>query len=291
MKEAILYQTLADSSVVCLLCGHHCHIKTGSRGICGVRENRHGKLFSLNYGLTAAIGVDPIEKKPLYHYLHNTKTYSLATVGCNLHCRWCQNYQLSQEPVLSPGKLSGNLISPEDHVKNAISHHCPSIAYTYSEPTIFIEYALDIMKLAHAKGLKNIWVTNGFMSKEAIEILLPYLDAANVDLKAPKGGVYEKYCGGNAETVMANLINLHKEKVHLEITTLVIPGINDGDDQLSQIAEFIATKLGQDVPWHLSRFFPGWKLIDKEITPYETLAKAKQIAHDRGLKNVYLGNV
>jgi len=290
MIEAMLYDRLEDS-VKCRLCGHNCIIKPGKTGICGVRENRQGTLFALNYGLSSAVGVDPIGKKPLYHFLSKTRTYSLATVGCNLHCHWCQNWQLSQAPILNPGKLSGTLVPPEEHVENAIKYHCPSISYTYSEPTIFFEYALAIMKPAHAKGLKNIWVTNGFMSTEAVDQLLPYLDAANVDLKAPADGTYEKYCGGNAETVMDNLKSLYQANVHLEITTLVIPGVNDSQDQLRSIAEFIAGKLGKEVPWHLSRFFPGWKMIDRDSTPYATLAMARQIGKDAGLNHIYLGNV
>ncbi|NLZ61469.1 MAG: AmmeMemoRadiSam system radical SAM enzyme [Acholeplasmataceae bacterium] len=291
MKEAILYERLEDDFVRCMVCNHQCTIKPGKTGICGVRENRQGTLFALNYGMTAAIGVDPIEKKPLYHFMSGTKTYSLATAGCNLHCKWCQNWQLSQRPIIHPKETSGTLIKPSEHVENAIKHDCPSLSYTYSEPTIFIEYALDTMVLARAKGLKNIWVTNGFMTPEALTAVMPYLDAANVDLKGSTERIYKRFCGGDAESVMRNLIQLHRGKVHLEITTLIILGVNDSEAELSSIAEFISRDLSPEVPWHLSRFFPGWKMSDKEPTPYETLLKAKKIGHEAGLNHIYLGNV
>lgn len=290
MIEALLYEKLDNHLVRCDVCGHHCLIKEGRKGICGVRENRQGKLFALNYSLTAAQAIDPIEKKPLYHFLPGTKTYSLATVGCNLHCQWCQNWTLSQYPVLS-GTVSGNPVEPGDHVRKALRSGCPSLSYTYSEPTIFLEYALDIMRLAKESGLKNIWVTNGFMSRSTLNLILPYLDAANVDLKAPSDGTYERFCGGNVERVMDNLVVMAKAGIHLEITTLVIPKVNDEDDQLRQIANFIARSLGTKVPWHISRFYPCWQMKDSPITPYDTLAKARDIGHEAGLEHIYLGNV
>jgi len=290
MKEAILYQKLEGDKLKCAVCNHRCTIAEGKRGICSVRENRQGKLYALNYGKTIAVNIDPIEKKPLYHFLPGTKIYSFATVGCNFRCSWCQNWEISQSP--KPNKpIDGIDISPEEHVKRALEYACPSIAYTYSEPTIFVEYALDTMKLAREKGLKNVWVTNGYMSRETLDTIIPYLDAANVDYKGPNDGVYEKYCGGKAEPIMENLKYLHEAGVHIEITTLIVPGINDKPNQLEKIARFIATELSQDVPWHVSRFFPAWKMMDTPITPVETLEMARGIGKNAGLKYVHVGNV
>lgn len=290
MKEAILYQKLTEEYVQCAVCSHRCVIMEGNRGICGVRENRQGILYALNYGKTVSAAVDPIEKKPLYHFLPGTSIYSFAAAGCNLRCSWCQNWEISQSP--KPDRpIEGTEIPPEEHVWRAIEYDCPSIAYTYSEPTIFLEYALDTMKLAREKGLKNVWVTNGYMSKETLDTIIPYLDAANVDYKGPNDGAYEKYCGGRAEPIMDNLKYLHEAGVHLEITTLVVPGVNDKPDQLEKIAHFIATELDSNVPWHISRFFPAWKMLDTPVTPLKTLEMAREIGIREGLKHIHIGNV
>lgn len=290
MKEAILYEKLESGTVKCAVCNNRCTIKEGHRGICGVRENRQGVLYALNYGITISAANDPIEKKPLYHFMPGTMTYSFATVGCNLHCQWCQNWKISQSP--KPNKpIHGIEISPEEHVERALAYGSPSISYTYSEPTIFLEYALDTMKLAHEKGLKNIWHTNGYMSKEALDMIIPLLDAANVDFKGPKGDVYEKYCGGKAEYIMENLKYLFEAGVHLEITTLIIPGVNDKSGQLEEIAHFIATQLSCDVPWHINRFFPAYKMPYTPVTPMETLEMARKIGENAGLKHVHVGNI
>ncbi|MEA4902236.1 AmmeMemoRadiSam system radical SAM enzyme [Desulfitobacterium sp.] len=289
-KEAILYQKLDSGKIKCSVCNQNCTISEGKRGICGVRENQEGKLCALNYGMTIAEHIDPIEKKPLYHFLPGTKTYSLASVGCNFRCAWCQNWEIAQSP--KPNKpIEGIPITPKEHVRQALNFGCPSISYTYSEPTIFIEYALEIMKLARENGLKNIWVTNGYMSKEALELIIPYLDAANVDFKGPDDEIYEEYCAGKARVVMDNLKLLYEAGVHLEITTLVIPDVNDQPNQLEKIARFIATQLSPDVPWHVSRFFPAWKMISTPITPLKTLNIAKGIGQKAGLKYIYIGNV
>lgn len=290
MKEAMLYSKLDDGKVKCAVCNHRCTIAEGKRGICGVRENRQGKLIALNYGKAIAVNIDPIEKKPLYHFLPGTKIYSFAAVGCNFRCSWCQNWEISQGP--KPDKpIEGISVSPEEHVKRALQYACPSIAYTYSEPTIFVEYALDTMILARKEGLNNVWVTNGYMSRETLEAIIPYLDAANVDYKGPNDGVYEKYCGARPEPIMENLKYLCQEGVHVEITTLVIPGINDKPEQLEKIAQLIAGELGADVPWHISRFFPAWKMLNTPITPLETLETARIKGKNAGLKYIHLGNV
>jgi len=290
MYEALLYEKLNDQRVQCHVCAHHCVIEASRRGLCGVRENREGTLYALNYGLSISVAVDPIEKKPLYHFLPHSKIYSFATVGCNLRCSWCQNWDISQHP--KPMKpIAGYPITPQQHVERALENKCPSIAYTYSEPTIFLEYALATMRLAHANNLKNVWVTNGFMTKSALDMIIPYLDAANVDYKGPRNGVYDLYCGGNAEPVIENMKYLQKAGVHLEITTLVIPNINDKIGQLTEIAETIVRELGGDVPWHVSRFFPAWKMFDHAITPLATLELAKSIGEKAGIKNIHIGNV
>jgi len=273
-----------------LFCNHLCTIKEGKRGVCGVRENRDGCLYSLNYGKTIASANDPIEKKPLYHFLPGSMVYSFAAVGCNFHCLWCQNWQISQGP--RPDKfVAGVEITSGEHVKRALSCGASSIAYTYSEPTIFLEYALDTMKIARSKGLKNVWVTNGFMSKETLDLIIPYLDAANVDFKCPNDAVYLKFCGGKAQPIMENLKTLYDAGVHLEITTLVVPDVNDRYDQLEYIARFIAEKLGPSVPWHVTRFFPSWKMASTPSTPGSVLEMAREIGVKAGLEYVYCGNV
>lgn len=289
MKEAVLYDSLPNHQCQCHVCEHHCLIDAGKRGICGVRENQKGILYALNDELCIAQAIDPIEKKPIYHFLPMTKTYSIAAVGCNMICPWCQNYEISQSP--KPFKtIEGEFISPEDHVKAAIKNHCPSISYTYSEPTIFIEYALDTMKLAKEAGLKNIWVSNGFMSLKTLELITPYLDAANIDYKG-REEVYHQMTLGSEEIIKRNLKYMYEHQVHIEITTLVIPEVNDNPADLKEIAQFISNELNETVPWHLSRFFPTWKLMNKRITPVSTLKMAKKIGEQAGLKNIYLGNV
>ncbi len=288
--EAMLYHLLEQDIIKCDVCKHECEISNGKRGICGVRENRQGKLYALNYGLTISAAIDPIEKKPLYHYLPGTKTYSFAAVGCNLRCSWCQNWEISQSPKLSKDILGYDIL-PEEHVRRAKQYGCPSISYTYSEPTIFLEYALETMKLAQEEGLKNIWVTNGYMSKRTLQVIIPYLAAANVDYKGPDGDVYEKYCGGFAEGVMENLVILQKAGVHLEVTTLIVPGVNDKPNQIEAIVGSIVQNLGCDVPWHISRFFPHWKMNDSMPTPLSKLIMAKEIGIKAGIKTIHLGNV
>ncbi|CZQ95349.1 radical sam [Trichococcus palustris] len=290
MKEAMLYQKLADGKVKCGVCPHRCTIADGKRGICGVRENRQGILYALNYGKAVAVAIEPIEKKPLFHFLPRTQIYSFATVGCNLRCLWCQNWDISQNP--KPQRpIIGEDITPEEHVKRALAAGVPSIAYTYTEPIIFVEYALDTMKLARGKGLKNVWKTAGYMTRETLEAITPYLDAANVDLKGPDDAFYVKYCGGEVQPVMETIKYLYKAGVHIEVTTLVIPGVNDSPEQLEKMAHFIADEVGKDVPWHVNRFFPGWKMMDAPITSMDSLKLAEEIGKKAGLRYVHIGNV
>jgi len=298
LREACLYQKLKKpkGAVRCLTCNHYCLISPGKRGappqrgICGTRENRNAKIYSLVYGQAVAENVDPIEKKPLFHFMPGTFSLSIATVGCPFQCKWCQNWQISQAP--KPDKqIEGFELSPQKIVQDAIAEKCQSISYTYTEPAIFLEYALDTMKLAKKEGLKNIWVSDGYSSKEALTLVAPYLDAINVDLEAFKDETYRKYCGGRLQPVLESLKTIKKLGIHLEVTTLIIPAINDSKKELTQIAQFIKKYLGENTPWHISRFFPAYQLLNLPPTPVETLEKAYQIGKKAGLKFVYLGNV
>ena len=293
MKEAYLYEKLKNHNVRCLNCSHYCHLTPDQKGICGVRQNIDGKLYSLNYGQVVALNIDPIEKKPLFHFLPSSLSLSLAAVGCNFKCLACQNWEISQAEELTAKVNWGEDIAPEEIVKIALKNNIPSISYTYTEPTVFLEYALDTMKLAKEKGLKNIWVSNGYMSPEALELISPYLDATNIDLKGFNLAFYRKNCSATLEPVLNNLIAIKKKKIWLEITTLVIPGLNDDEESLKGIAQFIAQKLGRNTPWHISQFSGtiSWKLQYIEDTPVETLEKAYQLGRQAGLHYVYIGNV
>jgi len=292
MKEVYLYKKLQNKKVRCRTCAHYCVIEDGKTGTCGVRKNIEGKLYSLVYGKACALNIDPIEKKPFYHFLPGTESLSVATVGCNFACDNCQNWTISQEPKISK-TIEGEEVSPEKIVEIAKKSNLPSISYTYTEPTIFLEYALDTMKLAKKAGLKNNWVTNGFMSKEAFDLVAPYLDAANVDLKSFSDKFYQKNCGGRLQPVLDTLKRIKSKKIWLEITTLVIPTLNDSEENFKEIVNFIKNELGPETPWHISRFSGviSWKLQHIPDTPLETLKKAEQIAKQTGLKYVYLGNV
>jgi len=292
MKEALFYKKLNEEKVKCQLCNHFCQIENDQRGICGVRENKDGVLYSLVYGKVIVVNVDPIEKKPLYHFLPKTKTFSIATVGCNFTCAHCQNADISQAREHFKGKdMPGHEMSPEKIVKLAQEAECPSISYTYTEPTIFFEYALDCMKIAKEKYLKNIWVTNGYTAKSALEMVRPYLNAVNVDLKFFKDSTYRKICNARIDPVLENLVWYKKNNIHLEVTTLIIPTLNDSDEELNDIAKFIKNKLGVETPWHVSAFWPTYKLNHLPPTPTETVLKAKEIGEKNGLKYVYEGNV
>lgn len=287
--EAFLYEKLPNLNVKCLVCSHYCILKDGQRGICGVRENELGVMKALNYGKTIANSIDPIEKKPIYNYMKNTNTYSFATVGCNMNCPWCQNYSISQSAKTN-SHINGVIVTPSEHVYKAVHYNCPSISYTYSEPTIFLEYAYETMVLAKVEGLKNIWVTNGFMSKETLDLILPLLDAANVDYKG-QNDIYKRYCMGNAKVILENMKLIKEAGVHLEITTLVIPGLNDKPEDFEGIANDLKAYVGIDTPWHITRFYPAYLMRDFPATPIDVLELAKKIGHKVGIKNIYLGNI
>lgn len=293
MKEAILYQKLKEKKVKCLNCAHYCLIPEGKRGICGVRENINGQLFSLNYGKLCALEIDPIEKKPFFHFLPGTKSLSLASVGCNFACSTCQNWHISQAPKLNPKDIWGEEIPPEMIIKIALQNNCLSISYTYTEPTIFSEYALECMKLAKEEGLKNNWVSNGFFSKELFQKIAPFLDAINVDLKSFEDEFYIKYCQGRLKPVLENLKKLKEHNIWVEVTTLIVPTLNDKEEIFRKIAQFIKEELGEETPWHVTQFCGAisWKLHNLPDTPPETLMKAREIGLKEGLKYVYTGNV
>ena len=290
MKEAMLYESLPKNRVRCNLCAHHCLIREGKKGICQVRENRDGKLYTLVYGRTISQNIDPIEKKPLFHFYPGSTAYSIATPGCNFRCAWCQNWEISQMPK-EQHLIAGYEATPEEIVAQAQAHGCHSIAYTYTEPTIFFEYAYDTARLAHDAGLANIFVTNGYMTEAMLQTFSPYLDAANVDLKAFRDQTYRKYVGARLQPVLDSLKAIKKLGIWLEVTTLVIPGLNDESAELQDAAQFIVQELGTDTPWHISRFFPDYQLMDLPPTPQKSLERAWEIGKSVGLKYVYLGNV
>jgi pyruvate formate lyase activating enzyme len=289
-KEAKLYEKLDDKCVQCYLCAHRCKINQGQRGTCHVRENQNGTLYTLVYGRTISQHVDPVEKKPLQHFYPGSKAYSIATVGCNFHCQWCQNAEISQMPR-ERHFIMGDEASPEEVVAGAKRAGCRSIAYTYTEPTIFFEYAYDTARLAHEEGLANIYVTNGFMSNEMLEAFDPYLDAANVDLKAFRDETYRKYVGGRLQPVLDSLKKMKALGVWVEVTTLVVPGINDDEGELRDAARFVAQELGVGTPWHISRFHPSYQIRDRPATPIATLRRAQEIGEEEGLRYIYVGNI
>jgi pyruvate formate lyase activating enzyme len=289
--EAWLYETMPDQKVRCLLCSHQCVIGNHKRGICGVRENCDGVLETKVYGRLIAAGDDPIEKKPLFHVLPGSRSFSIATVGCNFRCRFCQNADIAQMPADRDGMVAGDPSTPQQVVAAAKQRQCATIAYTYTEPTVFFEFACDTAELAHANGIKNVFVTNGFMSDAALMRIHPFLDAANVDLKAYTDDFYKKLCGARLAPVKATLRRMKELGIWVEVTTLVIPGLNDDPDELGQLATFIATALGTETPWHVSRFHPTYRLLDRKATPVETLFKARDIGIAAGLKYVYTGNI
>jgi pyruvate formate lyase activating enzyme len=290
MKEALFYERVDQAKVRCGLCRFRCLITCGQRGICGVRENRNGVLYSLVYGKAVAEQVDPIEKKPLFHFLPGSRSFSVATVGCNFRCRHCQNYGISQV-AHQGGAITGRDLSPEEIVAKALAAGCASISYTYTEPTIFFEYAYDTAVLAHRAGIRNVFVTNGYITPEALSFMRPYLDAANIDLKGFTDGFYRDVVKADLSEVLDSIRWYKRLGIWIELTTLVIPGYNDSDEELTAIAGFIADEIGVGTPWHVSRFHPTYHLTDRSGTPVATLRRARQIGRAAGLRYVYEGNV
>ena len=290
MREAMLYSQEKGDAVRCRLCRHGCLIRAGEYGICDVRYNDGGTLRSIFYGKPIAMGVDPIEKKPLYHYKPGTKAFSIATPGCNFRCDFCQNWEISQYRHGSSPEVKMKEVTPEAIVANAKARKCASISYTYTEPTIFFEYAYDTAKLAKAAGVGNTFVTNGYMTREALDTIRPYLDAANVDLKAFRKDTYRKVMKAQLDGVCDSIRYMKELGIWVEVTTLIVPGMNDGESEIRDIANFIV-ETGRDIPWHISRFTPRYERTDSPPTPMATMKKAYDIGKKAGLRYIYMGNV
>jgi len=293
IRRALLGEPCDDpitpGSVTCNACAHRCNLRPGRVGICGVRQNRGGWLYTTVYGEIVAAKAEPVEKKPFFHYMPGTLAYSIGTQGCNFHCAFCQNWEMSQahREGLVPERRN---LTPDGLVEEAVAAGARSIAYTYVEPTIFIEFALDSMERARNAGLHNVFVTNGYETPEAIELVAPYLDAANVDLKAANDGFYRRVCGARWEPVRDAVVEMHRRGIWLELTTLLIPGLNDDRDELRAMAEWIVAAVGPETPWHLTRFQPAYKLSALAPTPASTLTDAADVAREVGLRHVYVGN-
>ena len=314
LHETMFYEKLSGGEVLCTLCPHDCRIRDGGRGACAVRFNDRGTLYTVVYDKVVSRQIDPVEKKPLFHFFPGSSAYSIATVGCNLRCSFCQNWEVAQwpkemlptsldeggklaakEPVCPQlatlgGAVVGERVAPEEIVLAAIAPGCRSIAFTYTEPTIFYELAYDTAMVARARGVKTVIVTNGFISEAPLRKLATVLDAANVDLKFFKPESYRKISRARLEPILA-AIRLYRELgVWVEVTTLVIPGVNDSDEELRGIAKFLRS-VGPEVPWHVSQFYPAYKMTDRPPTPVATLRRAVEIGRAAGLRYVYEGNV
>ena len=292
MREAMLYEKLNNGMVRCNLCAHRCKIQAGKLGLCAVRENREGRLHTLVYGQSISAAIDPIEKKPLYHFLPGSQAFSIATAGCNFNCSFCQNADISQlaREGSQDWKRHSRDLPPEAVVSLAASYNCATIAYTYTEPTIFFEYAYDTARLASRQGIKNIFVTNGFMTPELLDTIGSDLHAANVDLKAFTNRFYKKLCGGRLQPVLDSIVKMHQLGVWVEVTTLLIPGENDDEQELGEIAGWLAA-LDPNIPWHISRFHPAFKMRSHPPTPVSSIHRAVEIGRAAGLNYIYTGNV
>ncbi|MBM9511960.1 AmmeMemoRadiSam system radical SAM enzyme [Desulfogranum marinum] len=290
MHEAMFYTQGKSDTVTCSLCCHRCTIQPGHRGLCGVRENREGRLFSLVYGLLVAEHIDPIEKKPLFHFLPGSRTYSISTVGCNFRCLHCQNFEISQYPHMHDQEIIGKQTTPEEVVALAEQKGCTSISYTYVEPTVFFEYSRRCAELARQKKICNVYVSNGYMTPEAARDIAPFLDAINIDIKAFTDSFYKKVCKARLQPVLDNVLLFHELGVWVEVTTLIIPGLNDSDEELKEIAAFIY-QIDPALPWHVSAFYPTYKMMDRPRTSPELLRKAYRIGKEAGLHHVYQGNI
>ena len=290
MHEAVLWSAMEDGRVQCHLCAHRCVIAQGQTGRCYVRYNEAGTLHTLVYDRLCATHADPIEKKPLFHFQPGTRSFSIATCGCNFQCDFCQNWQISQSP--GQGHINGQKITPEQVVEAAVRSNCTSIAYTYTEPTIFMELAADCARLARQRGLRNVFVSNGYMTREAIDFAREWLDAINVDLKAFDDDDYRRLCKARLEPVMETIVRIARETdIWLEVTTLVISGQNDSEDELTRLAQFLVKEAGSHVPWHITRFYPQYGMHNSMPTSLESLERAYEIGKKAGLHYVYLGNI
>jgi len=290
LKRAVLWVEGPDRKAQCNLCNHRCLIAEGRRGLCRVRENIGGVLYSLNYDRVCAASDDPIEKKPLFHFQPGTRSFSISAPGCNFRCEFCQNWHISQ--VDEQQEIEGQPVTPQAIVSSALRTGCKSIAHTYTEPTIFMELCAECGKLAKQKSLANVFVSNGFMTIEAVDFTKDWLDAINIDLKAFSEDYYKRLCKARLGPVLDTIRYIAKHTdIWLEITTLIVPGENDSDEELRSIAELIATEAGPDVPWHVSRFYPTYRMTDREATPVEAFERAERIGKDAGLRYIYPGNM
>jgi len=274
--------------VRCIICPRRCVIKPGERGFCGIKENRGGRLYTLTYGELSAMAVDPIEKKPLAHFHPGSLAFSISLISCSFTCPWCQNWHLA---TAKPGDISTRFVKAEDVVEIAVRRGCTSIAYTYNEPLINLDYVEDVARLAHKRGVKNVLVTNGYISLEALDRVVDVIDAANVDWKSFNDEFYRRYCSGDLKGVLNATVEMKRRGVHVEVTFLIIPGLNDGEDEMRAMARFLVENLGPDTPLHISRFFPHYKFTHISSTPIDTLMKAREIAVEEGCRYVYVGNV
>jgi len=290
MQEARFYEKKEEGKVHCHLCAHECKIDPGKRGLCHVRENQEGTLFTLVYGMVVAENIDPIEKKPLFHFLPGSRSYSIATAGCNFMCLHCQNYDISQFPKKHGGKIPGMARSPEAIVREAKANRCATISYTYTEPTIFLEFAQDTARLAQEQGIKNVFVSNGFMTAESAKALAEVIEGDNIDLKSFRDDFYRKVCKARLQPVLDTIERLKRAGVWIEVTTLIIPGHNDSVEELTEIAQFIKG-VGPEIPWHVSAFHPTYQMMDRPRTAAEILLKAREIGLTAGLRYVYMGNI
>ena len=290
VHKARLWSTAGDNAVRCALCAHRCEIHPGHFGVCGVRENRAGRLVTRAYGEVVSAGADPIEKKPFFHFFPGSTAFSIAAAGCNFRCRFCQNWQISQLRPIDGRASGGRRLAPGDIVRLAAANGCRSLSFTYTEPTIFFEYAFDTAVLGRAAGLMSTFVTNGYLTAEAVKVIRPFLDAANVDLKFFRDESYRKICGARLQPVCDTIALMRKLGIWVEVTTLVVPGLNDSEAELRDIARFLAD-VDRDIPWHISRFHPDYEYREAVPTPLETLRRAADIGREKGLRFIYTGNI
>lgn len=286
-KEAMLYEKVG-SMLNCHVCNRRCLISKGKRGFCNMRENIEGTLYSLNYASASSMAIDPIEKKPLFHFYPGTTSFSLGTLGCNFRCLYCQNWSISQAELED---IPTRKIPPEEAIKLTKEYDCFSISWTYNEPTMWFEYTYDSAILAQKADIKTVYVTNGYMSQEVLELITPYLDAANVDLKGMSERFYKELCDARLQPVLDNIQTMYEDGIHLEVTNLIIPGYNDSEDDLKALVKFMAEEVGVEVPLHFSRFHPDYQLNRVQPTSIKTLEKARDMAREAGMRYVYIGNV
>lgn len=287
---AWLSHKLEDGRIACDACSQHCKLREGEYGICGIRRVEEGELRLLTYAIAAAVNVDPVEKKPMFHFLPGSRVFSFGTVGCNFSCKFCQNADISQYPKEHTHEIIGRPLPPRSAVDLALEYGCESIAYTYNEPVVFFEYTYDTAKLAHEAGLKNIYVTSGYETRKAIDTIAPFLDGMNIDIKGYSQSFYKEICGASLKPVLDAIEYAHKKGIWVETTTLLIPGLNDSDEEIRSIAEFQAA-LDPLMPWHISAFHPMYKMQNVPRTPSSTLRRAYEIGKESGLKYVYVGNI